>query len=295
LKKIVLLVLSLVLVFFYIFYPIANTLIYNIRLNRLIFVFTVGGGLSISSFILQSITRNQLASEYTLGITSGVAFFASIAYVININPFVVSLISGFLITFFLVFFVRKRLDSNSFIITGIALGIFFGTGISFINYITGFRSSQALSRWIFGSFSVYTYSETIIISLAFIFLLFVFYINLPKIILISVSHIYEEILGVRFKKNIVLIIFAIGVFTSFSSSFVGPIPFYALVIANIVRILFKSDINNTVFYLFFSGFILVFLDFISKNIFFYEEVPIGILTGLICLPLVFISLFKIRY
>jgi len=279
----------------YILYPASSLLIYKLRLTRVIFVFLVGSGISIISFILQSLTRTPLASEYTLGISSGVAFFASIAYILDLNPLFFSIIGGISITTLLVIFIRKRLGSNSFVLIGISLSIFFGSGISFINYITSFKSSQVLSRWIFGSFSFYSWCEIITLIIMYIFLIISFYFYLPKIILISISPVYEEILGKNFKTQITFMVFIIGIFISFLSTFVGPVPFFGLVVSNIIRIIFKSNMIYTFFSLIASGSVLVLLDFISKNLLIFEELPIGILTGIVCLPLVLVSIKKSFY
>ena len=129
----------------------------------------------------------------------------------------------------------------------------------------------------------------------YIFLIISFYFYLPKIILISISPVYEEILGKNFKTQITFMVFIIGIFISFLSTFVGPVPFFGLVVSNIIRIIFKSNMIYTFFSLIASGSVLVLLDFISKNLLIFEELPIGILTGIVCLPLVLVSIKKSFY
>ena len=46
-------------------------IIWNLRLPRVLLAFIVGGSLSVSGAVVQSVLRNPLASPYTLGVSSG--------------------------------------------------------------------------------------------------------------------------------------------------------------------------------------------------------------------------------
>ena len=51
----------------------------EVRLPRILTAVLVGGGLAVAGCIFQSLLQNPLADPYTLGISSGAAFGASIA------------------------------------------------------------------------------------------------------------------------------------------------------------------------------------------------------------------------
>lgn len=87
---------------------IGTTIIWNIRLLRILFGIVAGFSLAIAGSVLQGILRNPLASPYTLGIAHGAGFGAALAivfgagfiggqYLIIGNAFVFSLIPTFFI------------------------------------------------------------------------------------------------------------------------------------------------------------------------------------------------------
>ena len=58
-----------------------NTIVWNIRLPRLLFAITVGGALSTAGVVFQGCFRNPLVEPYILGVSSGAAFGAALGIV----------------------------------------------------------------------------------------------------------------------------------------------------------------------------------------------------------------------
>ena len=98
------------------------SIIWKIRLPRVLLAFFVGGCLAASGAVVQSILKNQLASPFTLGVSSGASLGAGLVIVTGFSiPFIGSFtlpIVGFLfglITVYLVilFFLLIYLDKKS--------------------------------------------------------------------------------------------------------------------------------------------------------------------------------------
>jgi iron complex transport system permease protein len=267
---------------------------YYLRLTRTIMAFLTGAGLTLATYTLQSLTRNPLTSEYTLGISAAASFFASLGFLIKVSPVLFSLAGGILITLFLFLMVRKKLRGSSLILLGIALNIFFASGISFLNYLTSFKVSQSLSRWIFGGLSFYEWHEVGITAAVVFLLFFLIRSQNPKITLISISEIYEEILGRKFKNKYLLILILCGVLISVITTYAGPIPFYALLAANLIRSIFRGNPQKSILYGFFGGgTVLALLDHISRLVSPVEVVPLGVITGIAGIPFLFFLLLGI--
>ena len=68
--------------------PKQVTIIWNLRLPRVLLAFMVGGSLAASGAIVQSVLKNQLASPYTLGLSSGASLGVGIIIVTGVSiPF----------------------------------------------------------------------------------------------------------------------------------------------------------------------------------------------------------------
>jgi len=71
---------------------ITHTILFDIRLPRILLAFAIGGALSIAGVILQAMFRNPLVEPYTLGISGGAALFVSLNIALKLNqrfgPFV---------------------------------------------------------------------------------------------------------------------------------------------------------------------------------------------------------------
>lgn len=64
-----------------------ETIIFKIRIPRIIGAIFTGGGLALSASVLQSMFRNPLVSPFMLGVSSGSGFGACIAILLELNGF----------------------------------------------------------------------------------------------------------------------------------------------------------------------------------------------------------------
>ncbi len=271
-------------------------ILYMVRLKRVLMAFFTGAGLCLATYVLQNITRNALTSEYTLGISASAVFFAALGTIVGVSTYFFSMIGGLGVTFFIFLLLKRNLNSQSLILLGIILNIFFASGIVLLNYITAFKSSLSLAHMIFGQFMIYDWSKIIIMLLVVVIMLVLVLLKYPQLTLISISGVYEDILGKSFKKYYMIILIIIGVFISLSITYSGPIPFYALLLANMVR--FKTGGNplNSIFLVFLlGGILLAAMDTIAKVITSFEEFPLGVITGIIGLPFIGVMLYKKRF
>jgi ABC-type enterobactin transport system, permease component len=107
-----------------------ETIIYDIRLPRIILSCIIGGSMSLAGAVYQSVFRNPLASPDILGTAFGCAFGAAIGILLSGNLIFIqlfSLISGILSTL-AVFYIAKKdehIDILSIVISGIIVGSFF--------------------------------------------------------------------------------------------------------------------------------------------------------------------------
>jgi len=162
-------------------YPVVVT---EVRLPRILTAAIVGGGLAVSGVIFQGILLNPLADPYTLGISAGAAFGASIAILLDIGLlgiYSVPLLAfaGAACTLVFVIYLSASsggVSSNNLILSGIIVAAILSAGISFLKYIADEQVSIIIF-WLMGSFGSKTWTDVVLTFFSVItgFLVFIFF------------------------------------------------------------------------------------------------------------------------
>ena len=119
--------------------PLWPVVIVDVRLPRILTAALVGGGLAVAGAVFQGILLNPLADPYTLGVSAGAAFGASLALLFNltlVGTWSVPLLAflGAVATLVAVIFLTTgtgRLSSNNLVLSGIIVAAILSAGISF--------------------------------------------------------------------------------------------------------------------------------------------------------------------
>ena len=110
-------------------------IVWKLRLPRVLLAFFVGGCLATSGAVVQSILKNQLASPYTLGVSSGASLGAGLIIVTGISmPIIGSFtlpLVGFLFGLATVYIVivfsstiDRTMSNNTIILSGMVFSLF---------------------------------------------------------------------------------------------------------------------------------------------------------------------------
>ncbi len=275
---------------------IYTQIIYEIRIPRVLFAIFVGGGLSISGAVFQSLLLNPLAEPYILGISSGATFGAVLSFIIGLTFIGTQIFSfiGALLVIALVYLFGKRfgeLEPNQLLLSGVMIGAFFSAGILLLMLLLNDSLRMAI-YWLIGNLSL-AKKENLIFIIPVTFIVTIFLIaNSYKYNLLSLGEETAHQLGLNVNKlkNISYIFVSILIGTLVSVS--GIIGFVGLIIPHICRMLFGTD-NRIVFSAsFFIGAIyLTIADTIARSIFAPIEIPVGAITALIGAP-IFIYLLR---
>ena len=149
---------------------IFQVVIMDVRLPRILTAAVVGSGLAASGVVFQGILLNPLADPYTLGVSAGAAFGASLALLFNLTVFGNFSIpffafSGAVCTLAAVIYLSfgsrsatSSLTSNNLILSGIIVTAILSAGISFLKYVAD-EEVSIIIFWLMGSFTSKTWSE----------------------------------------------------------------------------------------------------------------------------------------
>ena len=146
--------------------PLVPVVVMDVRLPRILTAALVGSGLAISGAVFQGILLNPLADPYTLGVSAGAAFGASVALLIDFTLLgfwsVPALaFCGAIATLMAVIYLTASsgdFSSGALILSGIIVAAILSAGVSLIKYLAD-EQVGIIIFWLMGSFASKTWAE----------------------------------------------------------------------------------------------------------------------------------------
>ena len=192
---------------------LGSTILYTIRMPRVMLAAFVGASLAISGACLQGLFRNPLADPGLIGVSAGAALGAAFAIVFSsrfisldfLGPYLIpfSAIIGSASVIIILFVITKGFGYDGvtyMLLAGIAVNAIAGVGIGVLTYISDDSELRSLTFWTMGSFGGVTWP---LIMPAIVVILFsiVWIIGLSrKLDLIQLGDVEASRLGINIKK-----------------------------------------------------------------------------------------------
>lgn len=274
---------------------VARSIVFQIRLPRIILAIIVGCGLALSGASLQALFRNPLVNEYLLGLSSGAAFGAALSLVffgpkmpVQVSAFIFSLVAVFI-----VLSVSRSTGGSivSLLLTGVIVSAFFSALLTIVEYLASPYALQALFFWLMGSFSLAGWREVAMTFPAIFIAAFLLFLFRWRLNLLSLSEEEGRSLGINVRREKYLVVGLATVMTSVAVAAVGIIGWIGLIVPHLARMMVGAD-NRRVLPLsaLLGATILLAADDLARSVTSFE-IPVGIFTSLIGIPL-FIYLLK---
>ncbi|MFV0527293.1 MAG: FecCD family ABC transporter permease [Lachnospiraceae bacterium] len=273
----------------------AVSVIWSVRLPRVLLAFVVGGMLSVSGAVMQSVLKNPLASSYTLGVSSGASLGAGIVILLGVSLPAVQMfavpVMGFVFglgTIFLAIGFATRLggglENNTIILTGMVISLFTNALVTLMSAIAR-QQVQRLILWQMGSFSLKDWSTVLILLPVYVVgILFILHYN-RELDMLTFGEEQAKAMGVPIKKIKWLLLVAAAALTGSAISFVGVIGFVDLVAPHIVRKSFGSSHRYVIpLSAMFGGTFMVICDLVARTVIPKQDLPVGAVTALIGAP-----------
>jgi iron complex transport system permease protein len=270
-------------------FPVVVT---DVRLPRILTAAAVGGGLAVSGAVFQGILLNPLADPYTLGISAGAAFGASVALLFDfgfIGVYTVPLFAfiGAAATLVAVICLSSvngtsisGLSSNNLILSGIIVAAILSAGISFLKYLADEQVSIIIF-WLMGSFASKMWTDVILTSVSAVFGLAVFVFFARDLNLMSLGERSASSLGVDTKKATLTLLITASLVSAVCVSVSGIIGFVGLLVPHMMRSLTGPDNRKLLPISLLGGAILLLCADTLTRAVFPTEIPVGVLTALI--------------
>lgn len=268
-----------------------DQLIVGVRLPRMLAGVLVGGMLAMSGSMMQGVMRNPLADPSLLGVTQGATLAVAISSVFFmqggfIGTFFLALlgalIGGVLLLAFTIKSVYKQ-GITRILLAGTAMSMFF-LSLASVVALLGNRS-QELAFWVAGGLRQVTWFQIVILVIIGGLFSVAAYTLSRKINILSMGDEVAIGLGVSPEKiKIQTILFMLPI-CAVCVAIAGNIGFVGLFIPHIVRKLTGNDYRTLMPLSFlYGGIVLVFADIAARTISAPYELPIGLFSACLGVP-----------
>jgi iron complex transport system permease protein len=268
-------------------------IIRDLRAPRVALAFLVGGSLAVSGAALQAMIRNPLAEPYLLGLSSGAGLGAVIAITSRAaGPWAVPLAAfvGALAAVALVYRLSlvsgRRLDPHVLLLSGVVVGAFAGALMSAIMVLSDAPGVRNAFLWLLGGFGGASWQALGVFSAYAALPLLALGVHARSLDLIALGDEPAHHLGADVDRIRRLVYGCTALLTAASVATCGIVGFVGLVVPHAVRTVFRP-LHRTVLPLVFvaGGCFLVLADVVSRTVVRPLELPVGVVTALIGVPL----------
>lgn len=275
-----------------------ETVIFSVRLPRIIAAMLVGASLSVSGVVYQGMFKNPLVSPDILGVSAGSAFGAALAIFLSFDPAIIQLFAflfGLLGVIFVYLMSTKIRDDPvmSLVIIGVVVSSLFTSLTSFIKYVADANDKlPTITFWLMGSISSITSRDIKTIILPILFGIIPLYFLRWELNVLTLGEDEAKTIGLDTSLIRKIVIICSTLMTAASVSVSGIIGWIGLVIPHLSRMVVGPDyrVLLPVTILLGSSYLLL-IDNIARTLT-TVEIPLGILTSLIGAPFFIILLFN---
>ncbi len=282
---------------------LAATVVWHLRLPRTIMAVLGGASFAIAGCVIMAITRNPLATPYTLGVSAGAGFGAAIAIILGKgllvgpllivgNAFVFSLFPAIVV---LLLSKRVGVTPTTMILSGIAMSYIFSAGNTLLQFFAEAEAVRATIFWLVGDLSraewwQIPYVLSILLISTVVSMRFAWDLNIMK-----TDDDTAKGLGVEVEKVRRILLGIACLSTATIVSFTGAIGFVCLLSPHISRAFVGEDER----YLIpasglFGAALLLVSDIIARRAVAPIMLPVGAITALLGGPLLLYLLTKTR-
>lgn len=280
---------------------VADICVWSLRLPKLLMGILAGMGLGIAGSVFQGVLRNPLASPYTLGISSGASFGASLAilsgasivggqYVIIGNAFIFALICSFVI---IGLSSRKDSTPEVMILAGVAMMYFFSAMTIILQFFASSDAVKSAIFWSVGDLSKATWPALATILLVGLCMVPIILYKSWDLNVLSAGDEIAKGLGLDVKRVRMVTIIVSTLFVATIICFTGTIGFIGLVAPHICRMVIGGDNRFLIPASGLAGAVLLTAaDTVARTIISPIIIPVGAVTAFMGAPVLLYILLK---
>lgn len=276
-----------------------ESVIWQIRLPRLLLGVLVGAALGVGGALMQAVFANPLAEPSVIGVTAGAGVGASVVIVLGITWFGATTVPAFafvtgLLTTWLVYQLARmggRIRVVNLVLVGIAVNAVAGALISFFIFIAPTSSREQVVFWQMGSLSGAKWAHVSVVAVLTAAGIVLALLLVGKLDVLALGDRAAGHIGIDVSRLRLFALVLATLLTAGAVAYAGLIGFVGLVVPHIIRtvagpsnriVLPASAVGGAV--------LIVLADTAARSIIAFADLPIGIFTALVGGPTFFILL-----
>jgi iron complex transport system permease protein len=271
----------------------ASVIVRDLRAPRVLLAFFVGGSLAVCGAALQAMIRNPLAEPYLLGLSGGAGLGAVIAIATRATgPWAVP-VAAFLgasaavaLVYRLSLVAGRRLDPRVLLLSGVVVGSFAGALMSAIMVLSPAAGIRNAFLWLLGGFGSASWQSLGVFLVYAVLPLGVLGLSARSLDLLALGEEPAHHLGADVHRTRRVVYLCTALLTAASVATCGIIGFVGLVVPHAVRTVARP-LHRSLLPLVFvvGGSFLVLSDVVARTVVRPLELPVGVITALVGVPL----------
>jgi len=278
--------------------PAMDSIVFNVRLPRILASVMIGAMLSLSGAVYQSVFRNPLVSPDLLGVSSGAAVGAAGAILLGAGLAtrqVFAFIGGMtavLITSMVPRLLRNR-SNMMLVLSGIIVGGFLSSVLAIMKFVAEEQTElSSIVFWQMGSLSSILGRELLAILPVFLTCSSLLLMLSWRINILAFGDLEARTLGVNVRQVRSIVIVCASLLTASAVSISGTIGWIGLVVPHLGRLIVGSDNTRSMpLAVLIGSLFMLLIDTLARTVS-SVEVPLSILTGFVGAPLYAFLLYK---
>ncbi len=269
------------------------TLVRNLRMPRVLLAFLVGGALGMSGASLQALVRNPLADPYLVGLSGGAGLGAVLAIALHWGgPWAVPL-AAFLgalgavsVVYRLSVVTGRRLDPHILLLGGVVVGAFAGSLMSAVITLAQASELRSAMLWLLGGFGMASWPAVLVFGTYAVVPLGLLMVSARGLDLLTLGEENAQHLGADVESLKRRVYLSVAALTGAAVAVSGVIGFVGLVVPHVVR-RWGGPLHRQLLPAAFlaGGCFLVLADLLARTAFRPLELPVGVVTALIGVPI----------
>jgi iron complex transport system permease protein len=277
-----------------------RTIVLELRLPRVALALVTGGGLALAGAVFQAVLRNPLAEPYVLGVAGGAAVGAvgAVVFGLAVIPGAVQLaallgaIGAMLVVLRIAVRIGRAIDTRVLLLAGVVVGAFFNAVILLLLMLADVESFRSAVFWMMGSLSAASWRSATLLALFVIPSALVLLALARPLNLLAIGEDTALFLGTRVERVKLIAYFIASLLVAVAVSACGVIGFIGLIVPHAVRLAWGSDHRLLLpASLLGGGTFLLLADTAARTIAAPAELPVGVITALVGVP-IFVLLLR---
>ena len=277
-----------------------TAIVRELRLPRALAAFAVGGLLALAGALMQALLRNPLADPYILGISGGAAVGALAAMLAGVAALVTpAALGGALASTLIVFGLartgaeRAPWTTTRLLLTGVVVAAGWGAVIALLLTLAPDVQVKGMLFWLIGDLGGTTVASPALVTLAIALVASLAFAR--DLNVLSRGEETAAALGVAVGRTTAMLCAVAALATAAAVTTAGSVGFVGLVVPHGLRLVIGNDqrllLPASVLC---GGTLLVFADTLARTIAAPIQLPVGVITALVGVPVLLVLLTRIR-